>query len=260
MDSSSLPPSSAELLELLKIQTEAGVDVCLLDTPILKEDMAENPADVAPQIKKESPPSAVSNSGENWDDCGSLQELKTALENWDGSDLKRTATNMVFADGNPEAEIMLVGEAPGADEDRQGKPFVGVSGQLLDRMLASIKCSRQQVYITNILLWRPPGNRTPTAEESALFLPIIRRHIQLIKPKIIVAVGGSAAKTLLGRSEGILKLRGQWYDFNDGGGGVIPFLPTLHPAYLLRTPQQKGLAWQDWRRLYRKCEDLNIEI
>ena len=136
--------------------------------------------------------------------AGDLDALRSACAAFDGCDLKKTATNMVFADGNPESGVMLIGEAPGADEDRQGKPFVGVSGQLLDRMLASIGRNRSNVYITNILLWRPPGNRTPTSEESAMFMPIIRRHIQLVQPRLLVALGGSAAKPCWGHRRGYL--------------------------------------------------------
>jgi uracil-DNA glycosylase family 4 len=260
--------SSAEWLDMLKFQLESGVDECLLDEAVgaVQEDNHGHNYGHAAGISGVSADAASSSASPLpsaaavWHDCASLADLKDAAEQWTGSDLKRTAMNMVFADGNPDAAVMLVGEAPGADEDRQGKPFVGVSGKLLDLMLASIGLNRNKVYITNILLWRPPGNRTPTAEESALFLPLIRRHIELVQPKLLVAIGGSATKTLLGRSDGILKMRGQWHDFDTGGEAKIPLLPTLHPAYLLRTPQQKALAWQDWRQLYRKCATLNIDL
>ena len=160
--------------------------------------------------------------------------------------------NLVFADGNPEARVMMIGEAPGAEEDRQGRPFVGVSGRLLDRMLACIGLDRSSVYITNMLFWRPPGNRTPTAAEIASCHPFTERHIELVAPDYLVLVGGMSAKNLLARSEGILRLRGQWRPYQHSGlPRPIPALPTLHPAYLLRQPQQKRLAWRDLLSLHR---------
>ena len=187
-----------------------------------------------------------------------LEDLKSALQAFDGCALKKTASNLVFADGNPAADIMLIGEAPGRDEDRMGLPFVGAAGQLLDRMLKSIGMDRQNVYITNILPWRPPGNRTPSPEETQLLWPFLRRHIQLKAPKIIFALGGSSAKLLLNTQTGILKLRGQMQeiDFSDAGDGslLIPVLPSLHPAYLLRAPNMKKQAFLDLLHLqqYKK--------
>lgn len=177
-----------------------------------------------------------------------LDELRRALENFDGCGLKATASRLVFGDGNPEADIMLVGEAPGADEDREGLPFVGRAGQLLDRMLAAIGLDRSKVYIANIVPWRPPGNRTPTPAEIALCLPFTRRQIELVNPKILVCLGAPSTQTLLGAKEGIMRLRGRWLDYRLGTG-TIPTLPMLHPAYLLRQPAQKRLAWQDLRAL-----------
>lgn len=177
-----------------------------------------------------------------------LDELRQALENFDGCGLKATATRLVFGDGNPEADIMLVGEAPGADEDREGIPFVGRAGQLLDKMLAAIGLDRSNVYIANVVPWRPPGNRTPTPAEIALCLPFTRRQIELVKPRILVCLGAPATQTLLGAKEGIMRLRGRWLDY-PLGTGTIPTLPMLHPAYLLRQPAQKRLAWQDLRSL-----------
>ncbi len=188
----------------------------------------------------------------------SLKDLEEALQGFDGCPLKETATNLVFGDGNPESRVMLVGEAPGADEDRQGKPFVGVSGQLLDRMMGWIGLDRATgFYITNILYWRPPGNRQPTAAEVAACLPFIERHIELVDPEILVLVGGSSAKTLLGRNEGILRLRGQWFQYQSPGmARPIPALATLHPAYLLRSPAQKAEAWRDLLALAQKLREL----
>ncbi len=191
--------------------------------------------------------------------CHDLEALRRALEAFDGCPLKQTATNLVFGDGNPEADVMLVGEAPGADEDRQGKPFVGVSGQMLDRMMGFIGLDRERFYITNVLYWRPPGNRTPTEAEVAACRPFIRRHIQLVRPKVLLLVGGKSAKSLLGTEQGITKLRGRWFEYAAGGDlGTLPALPTFHPAYLLRSPAMKRFAWRDLLALQRKMEELAI--
>jgi DNA polymerase len=186
-----------------------------------------------------------------------LEELREALMAFDGCPLKDTATNLVFADGNPEARVMIVGEAPGADEDRIGKPFVGVSGQLLDRMLAQVGLDRTSVYISNIIFWRPPGNRQPTTAEVAACLPFVERHIELVNPDILLLAGGAAAKTLLARSEGIMRLRGRWHLYESTGmSRPVPALPTFHPAFLLRQPAQKREAWQDLLALRLKLDQL----
>ncbi|MGQ0484423.1 MAG: uracil-DNA glycosylase [Hyphomicrobiales bacterium] len=182
--------------------------------------------------------------------CRSLAELAAALTAFDACPLKRTATQLCFADGNPNARAMLIGEAPGRDEDIQGKPFVGRSGQLLDRMLAAAGLSRlaqdrqSSVYITNAIFWRPPGNRTPTEAETAMCLPFLMRAIELQRPDFIVCLGATPTQRLTGRSDGILKLRGKWFDC-EAAGRRVPLLATLHPAYLLRQPAQKRLAWRD---------------
>jgi uracil-DNA glycosylase family 4 len=173
----------------------------------------------------------------------SLDELRAVLENFDGCALNATATRLVFADGNPEAALMLVGEAPGGDEDRQGKPFVGRAGRLLDKMLLAIGLDRHQVYIANIVPWRPPGNRTPTPQETAICLPFIQRQIELAAPRFLVTLGAPSTQTLLGVN-GIMRSRGRWTSCTIAGR-AIPALPTLHPAYLLRQPAQKRLAWRD---------------
>ncbi|MBS9478762.1 uracil-DNA glycosylase [Ancylobacter radicis] len=173
-----------------------------------------------------------------------LEALRELLEGFDGCPLKHTATRLVFADGNPKARLMLVGEAPGRDEDIEGKPFVGRSGKLLDRMLAAIGIDRTTAYIANVVPWRPPGNRTPTPQETAICLPFIRRQIELANPDILVCLGGPSAQTLLGIGEGITKARGRWLSY-DTGTRVIPALATFHPAYLLRTPLGKRMAWRD---------------
>lgn len=177
--------------------------------------------------------------------CSTLEELKAALAQFEGCGLKATATNMVFGDGAADARIMFIGEAPGRDEDIQGIPFVGRSGQLLDRMLKAIGLDRESAYITNVIAWRPPGNRTPTVHETAVCRPFIDRQIELVDPEIIVFLGGVAAKEMLETPTGILRLRGKWTGFKVAGK-EYKVMPSLHPAYLLRQPGQKRLAWQDF--------------
>lgn len=203
---------------------------------------AATPAPTQPLGASEAGASARARAKE----ARTLAELEAALRDFDGCPLKATAMNTVFADGNPQASIMLIGEAPGEDEDRQGKPFVGVSGKLLDRMLAQVGLDRGKVYISNILPWRPPGNRSPTQAEIAACLPFLERHVELIGPKVLVPLGGTSAKTLLNRAEGITRLRGQWFDYASPGlPGPVPVIPMLHPAYLLRNPIAKREAWRD---------------
>lgn len=191
-------------------------------------------------------------------DAQTLEALEAALRSFDGCPLKATAMNTVFADGNPQARVMLIGEAPGEDEDRQGKPFVGVSGKLLDRMLAQIGLDRSAVYISNILPWRPPGNRSPTQAEIAACLPFLERHVELVRPKLLVALGGVSAKTLLNRAEGITRLRGQWRTY-EVVGTPVPLMPMLHPAYLLRNPIAKREAWRDMLALQQKIAEEGIK-
>lgn len=193
----------------------------------------------------------------------SLQALQEEMAAFTGCALKKTAKNLVFADGNPEARLMLVGEAPGEDEDRQGKPFVGVSGKLLDKMLRAIGYDRSKVYITNIVPWRPPGNRNPTDMEIALCLPFIERHIALVRPAALVLLGGIASKALLQRTEGITKLRGRMLPLTVADGNEtfsIPCTPMFHPAYLLRQPSQKRLAWRDWLALQARLEETAADV
>lgn len=186
----------------------------------------------------------------------SLDDLKSVIEAFDGCNLKFTARSTVFADGNPKANIMLIGEAPGRDEDEQGLPFVGKSGQLLDKMLAAIGLDRTQVYITNILPWRPPGNRTPTAAETDICLPFVERHIELIDPDLLVLVGGSSAATMLRSKSTIMNLRGKWQKIALGDK-EIPAMPCLHPAYLLRSPNHKSLAWKDLLAIKARMMELS---
>ena len=178
-------------------------------------------------------------------DITSLSDLQSAMAKLDDCPLKHTASNLCFADGNPGARLMIIGGAPGRDEDRMGVPFVGADGQLLDKMMASIGLDRASVYLTNLLPWRPPGNRSPTDEETAMLLPWLFRHVQLAKPEFVLLLGGAAAKLVLGSHDGIIKLRGRWRDVDFGDGVPRPVLASLHPAYLLRSPAQKRLAFED---------------
>ena len=261
-------------VEILRWWTEAGVDIALDEAP--RDRFAESAAMTAkrqapapasaPTASPAGAPVAMRSSAVAAPDeaqrgaalsaasAQTLEELRAALESFEGCGLKSTATRLVFSDGTPGAPIMLVGEAPGADEDRIGKPFVGRAGQLLDRMLASIGLDRTQVYIANVVPWRPPGNRTPTPQETATCLPFIARQIQLANPRWLVCLGGSATQTLLGVKEGITRSRGQWRDYDMGDGRTIPALAMFHPAYLLRQPNAKRWAWLDLRDLRRTLD------
>lgn len=176
--------------------------------------------------------------------CNSLADLKSALELYEGSQLKKSATKTVFADGDPSSRVVFVGEAPGYEEDRVGLPFVGRAGKLLDQMLAAISLDRSKAYIVNVLPWRPPDNRNPEAVEVAKCLPFLKRHLELVGPRILVLLGAVAVRHLLGLNEGIMRVRGQWLEYRIGDTAV-PVMPTLHPAYLLRAPAHKRLAWRD---------------
>jgi uracil-DNA glycosylase len=183
--------------------------------------------------------------------------LAEVIASFEGCSLKQTATNTVFADGNPAAPIMIIGEAPGADEDRIGRPFVGRAGQLLDRMLAAIGLDRASVLITNVVYWRPPGNRTPTTAEIASCLPFVLRHVALVRPKILVLCGATAAGALLPGGQGITRLRGRWFDLEVPGlTNPVPTLPMFHPSFLLRTPERKREAWRDLLALRARLDEL----
>jgi DNA polymerase len=177
--------------------------------------------------------------------AASLDALRELLEKFEGCSLRNTATQLAFADGNPQSRVMFVGEAPGYEEDISGRPFVGRSGKLLDRMLEAIALDRTTAYIANVVPWRPPGNRTPTPQETAICLPFIRRQIELANPDILVCLGGPSAQTLLGIKEGITRSRGRWFPY-DTGTREIRAIATFHPAFLLRSPLQKRLAWRDF--------------
>jgi DNA polymerase len=248
-----------EAAEALRWLAEMGADEIIGEEPVNRlaaPAPLPQPAAAAPQ-RPEAPklpaaavPSQAAAVPSQASACNSLEEIAAALEGFESCPLKKTATRLCFADGNPAARVMLVGEAPGRDEDIQGKPFAGQSGQLLDRMLAAIGLSRgaddreSAVFITNVVFWRPPGNRTPTEAETQMCMPFLLRTIELQKPDVIVCLGATPAHRLTGRSDGILKMRGKWVTANVSGRN-IPLLPTLHPAYLLRQPAQKRLAWRD---------------
>jgi DNA polymerase len=186
-------------------------------------------------------------------EAGSLAALKAALEGFDGCALKRSATTTVFADGNPQSRVLFIGEAPGRDEDRQGLPFVGRAGKLLDKMMAAIELDRTKAYITNVINWRPPDNREPSPEEAAMCLPFLRRHIELVNPRVMILLGAVAVRHVMGRSDGIMKTRGRWLEYSVGDR-MVPVMPTLHPAYLLRQPAHKKLAWRDLQAVALKLE------
>jgi uracil-DNA glycosylase len=206
----------------------------------------------------QSPANAAASAREIAAACKDLAALEAAARDFDGCALRETALHCCFADGGPDAEVMLIGEAPGAEEDRLGKPFVGQSGKLLDTMLATIGLPRSSVYITNVIYWRPPGNRSPTAAEIAVCQPFLERQIELLKPRIIVFLGGIAARGLLGVKEGVTKLRGRLFVYTTADGTRIPAMVTFHPAFLLRQPGQKRLAWRDLLSLKQRLAEARV--
>jgi DNA polymerase len=247
---------------LLEFYREAGVDAVVGEEPVnhfadaapaavpantkpAPRAVQREPSSYAASTAPLSPDEAALSAREAAKSARTLDELRAILEGFDGCALKATATRLVFADGNPQARLMLVGEAPGRDEDIEGLPFVGRSGKLLDRMLAAIGLDRTQVYIANIVPWRPPGNRDPSPHESAICLPFIRRQIELCNPDLLVCLGKPSMQTLLGLNEPISKARGRWIKF-DTGTREIRAMPTFHPAFLLRSPLQKRFAWRDF--------------
>lgn len=260
----------ASAVSVLRWYADIGVDETIAETPenwLVPPQPA--PEIVAPQptareaARRNPPPvgaeQAIADAAGLALEADSVEALRTTLESFDGCALKKTAKNLCFIDGNPAAKLLLVGEGPGAEEDRQGLPFVGPSGQLLDKMLASIGLDRTKVLISNTVFWRPPGNRTPTLAETEICRPFVERLIQIVRPAVIVAVGGPAAKLLLGETAGIGRLRGKWYEYsNTGLDAAIPATPLFHPAYLLRSPQMKREAWADLLMLKRKLEELGV--
>jgi len=260
----SAPDPAPNVAQLLAFYLEAGVDCALGEEPVNRladPDRAPpppreappppaRPMPVAPVLTgfSEGPPApdaAIASARELARTAPTLEALRDLLEKFDGCALKSTATRLVFADGNPKARVMFVGEAPGRDEDIAGLPFVGRSGQLLDRMIAAIGLDRSTAYIANVIPWRPPGNRTPTPQESQICLPFISRQIELADPDILVCLGGPSSQTLLGFTDGIRKTRGRFIAYNTGKR-EIRAIATFHPAYLLRSPLEKRLAWRDF--------------
>jgi uracil-DNA glycosylase len=287
------PDRAKAARELLAFYLEAGVDAVVGEEPVNwfasppPSDAAPAPAEmerptagrnVTAEIDRSPPSAALRRSGdpvrsaraapaaplapeaaltaarEQAKAAASLAALREVLERFEGCALRNTATQLVFADGNPDARVMFVGEAPGRDEDLEGLPFVGRSGKLLDRMLAAIGLDRKSVYIANVVPWRPPGNRTPTPQESSICLPFTLRQIELADPDVLVCLGQPAMQTLLGINDGILKTRGRWLSYHTGTR-EIRAIATLHPAYLLRQPLQKRLAWRDFLSIKKALAD-----
>ena len=277
--------ASPELHAWLDWYRSMGVDEVIGERPLDWTQPAEiasggradpSPADhpvprSAPSVSQATPPlvpraapaspvlqsaaSAAASARETAAACHDLAALEAAVGAFDGCALRETALNLCFADGGPRADVMLIGEAPGAEEDRLGRPFVGQSGKLLDRMLATIGLERRSVYITNVIYWRPPGNRSPTQAEIAACQPFLERQIELLQPKVIVFLGGIAARGLLGVKEGVTKLRGRRLVYTAPDGTRIPAMVTFHPAFLLRQPGQKRLAWRDLLALRQRLEE-----
>jgi uracil-DNA glycosylase family 4 len=261
------PDRAPTVHELLAFYLEAGVDCALMDEPVnrVADDSVAAPRDpppvrsapaAIPVTRGDAAPApdvAIQSAREAVRTAPSLEVLRTMLEQFDGCALKSTATRLVFADGNPLARVMFVGEAPGREEDIEGLPFVGRSGQLLNRMIAAIGLDRSKAYIANVIPWRPPGNRTPTPQETQICLPFIQRQIELVNPDVLVTLGNPSTQTLLSTREGIMKTRGRWFDY-DTGTRKIKAIATFHPAYLLRSPSYKRLAWQDLRAVAKALQ------
>ncbi len=260
-------PAAARQDAMLEWARDAGIDEVLEEFPIDRfarsraprpraQPASPRPAAPRPEQAPQTA-SALADARARAAAAGSLAELREALAGFDGCSLKLTATNLVFGTGAPGVDVMLIGEAPGADEDRTGEPFVGASGRLLTRMLASIGLERDAVYITNILPWRPPGNRQPNTFEREVCLPFLHRHVELVGPRFMVMLGGTAANTLLERAGSISRMRGRWYDFRGRGSGEpVPALATFHPSYLLRSPERKADAWKDMLAIRARLDAL----
>lgn len=262
--------------DLIAFYLEAGVDCALEEEPIDRLSTCDRPtaplAETPPAPARQPPDRAtaaaprgaiapppeiaIESAREAARTAPSLEALRTLLDGFEGCSLKFTASRLVFADGNPQARLMFVGEAPGRDEDIEGLPFVGRSGQLLNRMIAAIGLKRSDVYIANVIPWRPPGNRTPTPQETQICLPFIRRQIELVNPDVLVTLGNPSTQTLLQTREGIMKTRGKWFDY-DTGTRTIRALATFHPAYLLRSPSYKRMSWLDLRAIAKQLEKVS---
>jgi uracil-DNA glycosylase len=264
----------AALVALLEWYADIGVDETVAPEPVDRFAAAEAPAAIPeaprPRTPVELPPgprnapahaspaAALGEARQAAAAAATIEDLVAAIAAFEGCALKRTATTTCVFDGNPKARVMLIGEAPGKEEDRQGKPFVGPAGQLLDKMLGAIGLDRQSVYITNTLYWRPPGNRTPTPEEIATCLPFLERQVELIAPAMLVYVGGSAAKAMLEKNEGITRLRGRWFSFEREGRETIPATAIFHPAFLLRQPARKKETWRDLLAIRARLDAMGL--
>ena len=273
------PDRAPAARELLDFYTEAGVDALVGEAPAdrlataraetvtvdaaaplperqpvtrLQPSLLEAPLAAAPVAP--APDLALMAARESARGAASLDELRAMLEKFEGCALRTTAKQLVFADGNPRARVMFVGEAPGREEDLEGLPFVGRSGKLLDQMIAAIGLDRTSAYIANIIPWRPPGNRTPTPQESQICLPFILRQIELANPDVLVCLGGPSSQTLLGVKEGIKRTRGRWFNFHTGTR-EIRAIATFHPAYLLRSPLEKRFAWRDFLAIKKALDE-----
>ncbi|MGH7048465.1 MAG: uracil-DNA glycosylase [Stellaceae bacterium] len=269
-DGETIGNDHAAALALLRWYVELGADEAITDTPANRlappqppAAPAERPLPLATSRPVAAPPVNFTDSSAEAAQSAraaaaaadTLAALEAAISEFDGCALKRTATNTVISDGNPAAPVMLIGEAPGAEEDRIGRPFVGRAGQLLDRMLAAIGLDRSGVLITNVIYWRPPGNRTPSADEIAACLPFVLRQVALVRPQVLVLAGGTAARALLPPGPGITRLRGRWFDLAIPGlDRPVPTLPMFHPSFLLRSPERKREAWHDLQALRRHLD------
>ena len=271
--------SREESLAALNWLVEAGADEAVGDAPVDRFSARAAVAPVVPQaaatapkaVPRPNPPLAqikptthvplatdgFGSAVEIAAKCRTLAELRAAMESFEGSQLKKLATNTVFADGNPNGRIMFIGEAPGHEEDKAGLPFVGRAGKLLDKMMAAIGLDRTRAYIINVMPWRPPDNRNPDPGEVAMCIPFLRRHIELAQPRIMIMLGAVSARHVLGLNDGIMKLRGRWLEYRIGTD-MIPVLPTLHPAYLLRQPAHKKLAWRDLQAVADRLDALGL--
>jgi DNA polymerase len=277
------PSLKSDNLSVLAWLVEAGADEAISETPFDRLSAA-SPAPSPKAAVADSPPRFTAPSPANFvqrrrsdvsakppagniDDvgaatdlaaaCNTLDELRSALDGFHGLELRKLATRTVFADGNPASRVMLIGEAPGREEDRMGLPFVGRAGKLLDAMLRAIGRDRSSAYITNVLPWRPPENRNPEATEVAQCIPFLRRHIELVAPGIMILLGAVSIRHVLGLNEGIMKYRGRWLEYRIGET-MVPVMPTLHPAYLLRQPAHKRLAWRDLQAIENRINELQL--
>jgi DNA polymerase len=261
--------SNEDALHILEWYVEAGVDEVILDKPQNRfvaphpapEPIQSTPAPAQPKqptllSTPATPPSAAMEQARQAAElCTDMEALVEAIHAFEGCSIKKVATNTVIYDGNPKADILIIGEAPGAEEDRKGIPFCGPAGQLLDRMLAAIDLNRENVCISNTLYWRPPGNRQPSIEELTICRPFVQKLVQFVNPKLLILAGGTAAKAMLDTTQGVSRLRRSWYEYKQDGIDPIQTAVLYHPAYLLRQPTQKKLAWQDLLKIKAFLDD-----